>query len=84
VFVLPTLQDILQPGSETLQVTIDAGMAVGMGDIDSIAEAKEADGNPADVAIADAHNPLALNTLGAQVETAMEMVRTWLAKIARQ
>ena len=84
VGVLPLLQQPFQSRREALEVAIDAGIAFGMRDIDSIAEAGLAHGEAADIAVADGHDGLALDTLRTEIQSAVEVVGAGFAKIARQ
>ena len=67
---------------EALQVAIDAGMAVGMADVDGIAEAEEVDGESRHVAVGDGEDVLAFLIVGLDIYAAMEMVGSRLTEIA--
>ena len=55
-----------------------------MGDVDGIAEAIQSNGDTTDVAVGNGIDMLAFNAIGTDVETAVKMMRTGLAKVPRQ
>ena len=69
---------------KALQMAVDAGVAVGMADVDGVAEAVHVDGEPADVAVGDGEDVLALLVAGLDVDAAVEVPGSRLAEVARQ
>ena len=84
VGILILAEGRLDAGRERLQVAIDGGIALRMGDVDCIAETVEALRDATHVAVADGIDVLALHIIGRDVESAVEVVRAGLAKITRQ
>ena len=78
------LEQLLVAVGKALQVTVDAGLSVGVADVDGVAEAVHANGEPADVAVGNGVDELALLILGLDVQSAVEMKRARLAKVASQ
>ncbi len=69
---------------KALQVTVDAGQPVGMGDIDGIAKAILIHRDARDVAIGNRENLLALLIIGLDIQSAVKVPRPRLAEIACQ
>ena len=69
---------------KALQMAVDAGVAVGMADVDGVAEAIHVDGEAADVAVGDGEDVLALLVAGLDVDAAVEVPGSRLAEVARQ
>ncbi len=84
VLILPFLHHCCYLRCESLQMAIDAGVAVGMSYIHGIAKARNAHRHPADISIGNGKDRLALHLLRLNVATGMEMIRTRLTKVSRQ
>ena len=65
-------------------MTIDAGIAFRMGDIDGIAKAADTNGQSAHIAVAYRIDMLAFHIIGLDVQAAVKVIGTWLTKITRQ
>ena len=55
-----------------------------MSDIDGIAKTKESDCNTRDIPVGNSIDMLALDTIGLDVETTVEVVWPWLTEVPRQ
>ena len=79
-----TMKFVLILFSKTLQMAVNAGEAIGMGDIDGIAEAVQIDRQPADIAISNGKDILALHIARLNIQTTMKVKWAGFTEVARQ
>jgi hypothetical protein len=82
--VASTMEQLLVAVSKALQMTVDASVTIGVADVDGITEPVVANGQPADIPVSDGTHVPPLLVVGADVQPAVEVPRTWLAEIASQ
>ena len=78
------MEQLLVAVGKALQVAVDAGVAVGMVDVDSVAETVVAHGQPADVSVGNGPYVPPFLVVGPDVQSAVEVPRSRFTEVAGQ